>query len=171
MFQIFSTGSQKRVPKCSLTVRCAYKANCAYAVEVKCHYEMSIYIKGGTVGSANIKSQGHTSLISPVPHSFQEAFLKKREAESPPQQHYFIIASTRCQPACNILKKLQTSSCVDMCSCFLKRKDEKRQKGVAENNCSTAVSHSATIGNLIKVSILCLASNVFIFPLWPAIAA
>lgn len=49
--------------------------------------------------------------------------------------------------------------------------DTRKKKRVSERNCPTAVSHSATTGNLIEVSVLCLASNISIIPLWPAITA
>ena len=51
------------------------------------------------------------------------------------------------------------------------KKMKMQKKRLAEKSCSTTVSHLATIGNLIKVSILCPASNVSITLLWPATAA
>lgn len=79
------------VCKCSsLIVSWAYEANYVCAVEVKCHYGMPIYIKAGTIVGDNSKSQGHTSLISPVPHSLQKAFLKMIEAETVSEQFYIL---------------------------------------------------------------------------------
>lgn len=86
---------------------------------------------------------------------------------------YSIIGATRCQPVCQKEKKKAKIMC--RCVCLFGRQRAERKmikgKGVAERNCPTTMIHSATIGNLIMVSILCLASKVSIILLWPAIAA
>lgn len=75
-----------RASKCS--VSCAHNVKCACALEVKCNHGMSLYIKVGIIGGDNGKSQGHTSLISPVLLSLKKKkhIFKRRGAGSLSQQ-------------------------------------------------------------------------------------
>lgn len=90
-----------RASKCS--VSCAHNVKCA--LEVKCNHGMSLYIKVGIIGGDNGKSQGHTSLISPVLLSLKKKkayFQKERGWITQSTAQYSIIVVSRCQSVCNM---------------------------------------------------------------------